>query len=136
MPEGTTVLFEAEHVRVMEDSRRRVLWFARTPTHPDDPLELLRDYRQGMACTSPAHRGFTAIIDVRLAIGRKDEAFDRVATTVRADFIRRYARVVVLIESMVGTLHARRFQQMDGLPITIVRTEDDALAVAAGRDDS
>ncbi|MEO0324974.1 MAG: hypothetical protein AAF447_18575 [Myxococcota bacterium] len=129
-PGGDEVLFDTEHLKVTVDLNRRALWFVRMPTRVEDPGELLRAYRRGMA--SVGHADFTAIIDARQAIGRQDAAFERVATTLRQEFVRRYVRVVVLVRSVAGTLHARRMHRKDGWEVPVVRTVEDALAIAAG----
>ncbi|MEM1413886.1 MAG: hypothetical protein AAGH15_03255 [Myxococcota bacterium] len=126
------VLFEAEHLRLTEDPALRALWFTRLPTRPDDPAELLQDYRLAVGYTGPLHRGYTAIIDAREAPGRQDAAYEPIGLRIRGELARRYARVVVLLQSVAGVLHARRFQSRDQLPIEIVRSVEEAMAIAAG----
>jgi hypothetical protein len=69
------------------------------------------------------------LIDMRKAIGRNDDAYERAVARHRAATVEGFARVAVLVRSMPGQLQVQRHMKEDRLSkVRIFNAEPDALA--------
>jgi hypothetical protein len=69
------------------------------------------------------------LIDMRLAVGRNDDAYERAVARHRADTVAGFARVAVLVRSMPGQLQVQRHMKEDGLSkVRVFNSESVALA--------
>lgn len=77
---------------------------------------------------------FGLLLDLRQSVGRNDETFEKLIAPQRKRLEQGFARVAVLVRSMVGKLQIERHARDDGVNLRVFHDEDEALRWAAGRE--
>lgn len=67
-------------------------------------------------------------LDLRQTTGRNDEGFEKKIAPQRARLEQGYAKVAVLVRSMVGRLQVERHAREDGVNLKVFTDEQEALA--------
>ncbi|MBX3274136.1 MAG: hypothetical protein KF729_27970 [Sandaracinaceae bacterium] len=126
------VIYEDEHIVVDERPERRVVLVRRKRTRPETPEVLIEGYQEALGLNTGRHRGWGLVLDMREALGRTDQDFERAMAPLQRHVRRVYARVVLLVATAAGELHSHRIAREQGFGTEVTRDEDEAIALAAG----
>lgn len=104
---GFRSLDETEFVRAFEHPDLRVLLVERKQGAPM-PAEEVESAHQEFTSIGSNTKGWGLIIDTRLVTGNNDPRFEAAITRVNDMLLAHFGRVVVLVRSEIGKLHATR----------------------------
>lgn len=79
----------------------------------------------------PRHRA-SLLIDSRQAPARNDPEFERVFAPLRADLMRGFSRVALVVRSAVGVLQVTRHARIDGIDAGVFTDPAEALVSVGG----
>lgn len=123
------VILDNEFIRVEELAAERVVMVRRKP-HPIPLADVPAVYAAAFATARPEYKQWGVVIDMRAVAGNNDPAFERAMEPVRRSADQAFARVVVLVKSMVGRMQIERTRRHDGTSTFVTQDEDEALALA------
>lgn len=75
------------------------------------------------------------LLDLRQTTGRNDSHFEKLIAPQRSRLERGFARVAVLVRSVVGRLQVERHARDDGVNLRVFNDEQEALRWASGMDE-
>jgi hypothetical protein len=128
-PFEATEILHNRFVRVEHHAGLRLVQVTRSA----EPMRL-EDIDEGwgsvVAALAPLERSDQALLmDMRLARGRNDDAYERAVARHRADTVAGFRRVAVLVRSVPGALQVQRHVKEDKLAqVRVFSSESDALA--------
>jgi hypothetical protein len=126
---GFSFLTETQFVRVFEHPELRMILAERIHGAPM-PADDVESAHRELTTLAPNTAGWGLIIDTRQVSGNSDPRFEAAVSRVNAMLLAHFGRVVVLVRSAIGKLHATRLSQpSDALLVTT--DPDEALAFLA-----
>lgn len=127
---GVKVILDNDFLRVEEHPEREVLVVRRKPEQSGQRMaagSLASAYRDAMTLLRPEHRHWGLVLDTRAVPGRNDDDFEANIGTLFPVARQAFARVVMLVGSVVGQLQIERTQ---GGSVQCARDEEEALRMA------
>ncbi len=103
--------------------RRTAVQFARV-ADLDRAVELIAG-----ALPSERRRGYSVLLDMRIAPLRTDPSLEPAFARYRAETERGFERVVVVVATVVGRIRSDRLGQTTRIPINIVASIDEAWTI-------
>ena len=102
-------VFHNDHYRVEFDPDTRLIRITRSALPQSAALleNLVTELRTAVEPLRPAH----VLIDMRLAPGNNDPAFEQVASAATRRLVSGFGQVAVLIQTAVGRLHFQRLNR-------------------------
>ena len=125
-------LLSSDHYRMDEKESERVVVLRRTAVPFVSVEEITRASAQITSQLRAYHRRWGALVDLRQAPPRNDEAFEQATKALRAAMSAHFARVAVLIQTPVGALQVNRVQRDEGVSLFVTMSEQEALSFASG----
>jgi hypothetical protein len=98
---------ETEFVRAFEHPELRVLLVERKQGAPM-PAEDVESAHREFTSVGSNTKGWGLIVDTRPVTGNNDPRFEAAITRVNAILLEHFGRIVVLVRSEIGKLHATR----------------------------
>lgn len=122
-----------KHFEVTTLSAERVVKVVRTP-EPFPPTDDLGPmFAEAHAAADAVDRAsYGLVLDLRQTTGRNDSDFEKLIAPQRARLEGGFARVAVLVRSVVGRLQVERHAREDGLNLRVFHDEHEALTWASG----
>lgn len=123
-----------QHFEVSTLQAQRVVKVVRTAVpFPPDARDLSPMFAEAHAAADAIERAsFGLLLDLRQTTGRNDGDFERLIAPQRTRLQAGFARVAVLVRSVVGRLQVERHAREDGVNLRAFLDEGEALAWASG----
>jgi hypothetical protein len=111
------------------DRKRRVARVTRSAERPKNIEELARAFDEATRSLDAFDRArLRLLIDLRAAPGRNDAEFERAMASRRAELMRGFLAVAILVQTPVGELQVARISREDGSNPKVFNDESKALA--------
>ena len=121
----SAVLFHNDHYHVEFTPETRVIRLTRSPVVQSVAMldGLVNDLLKVLVPLRPAR----VLIDMRLAPGNNDPAFEQTALGATSRLIHGFGHVAVLVQTAVGRLHFQRLNRENPKPLHVFLDEAEAL---------
>ncbi len=126
------VVYEDEHLRIEELAEQRVIIVRRLRSRADVAV-LAATYGEALGRHREQYAGWGLVLDLREALGRSEEGFERAMADLNREARRIYARVVTLVASAAGELQVQRLAREFGWEAIVARDEDEAIELSNPR---
>ena len=124
-----TVLYESKFARLELDEASRIVRYIRSAEPFGSVDDASRMFREIVTASMDVDRREVALLsDVRLAVGRNDDAFESAVAALRNELFGGFRRRAVLVRTVVGKLQVRRLNGAGSTTVDAFDDEPSALA--------
>lgn len=121
-------LCESAFLSVRFDPAQRVVRVTRSAARPRDIGEITQAFDEASRSLDSVDRArLRLLIDLRAAPGRNDAEFERAMASRRAELMRGFMVVAILVQTPVGELQVARIAREDGSNAKVFNDEAAAL---------
>lgn len=117
--------FESEHHVVVETATRGVFRMVRHSTMFETVQDCEREFA-GLLRWLAHRRTFALLVDVRVARGRNDPAFETALASGRRALFQRFTELACLVATLPGKMQLERYAREDGVAMQVFLREDEA----------
>jgi len=110
------------------DRPQRLARVTRSAARPRDIEEITQAFDEAIRSLDFDRARFRLLIDLRAAPGRNDPEFERAMASRRAELMRGFMAVAILVQTPVGELQVARITREDGSNAKVFNDEAKALA--------
>lgn len=122
-------VYRDEYVAVVADPDGIVVRIVRSPVPHPSPQVLEDSYlKAALAMDRYGRKGRGLLVDVRVSIGRNEPEYEAPLRRARARNDAGFARIAVLLKSVVGMLQMMRLSDEDGTLRLVTMSEPHAIA--------
>lgn len=121
------LLVDTEYLRVEYDAAHSIVVITRT-TKPFPSLQEATEVNRNVAQKTRNVPARFLILDSRLAPGRNDDDFESAMRPIFTQYITRYERVAMIVQTAIGRLQMQRLSRTSPTPVGVVATPEEAVA--------